>query len=79
LTFLMDGVYVGLTRSKQMRDSMLLSCAVFFGVWFSVEQWQNHGLWLAFFCFITTRSLSLAIDYTLLYRRGELNSPSTFT
>lgn len=72
LTFLMDGVYVGLTRSKQMRDSMLLSCVVFFAVWFSFEQWQNHGLWLAFFCFIATRSISLAIDYALFYSSGKM-------
>jgi len=69
LTFLMDGVYIGLTRSKQMRNSMLLSCAVFFAVWFNVQGMLNHGLWLAFFCFMTTRSLSLALDY-FLYNRA---------
>lgn len=74
LSFLMDGVYVGLTRSKQMRDSMLLSCGVFFAVWFSVEAWQNHGLWLAFLCFISMRSLSLTIDYVFYYRRGGVSS-----
>jgi MATE family multidrug resistance protein len=74
LTFLMDGVYIGLTRSKQMRDSMLLSCVIFFAVWFSVQDLLNHGLWLAFLCFITTRSLTLAIDYTFYYRRGGVDN-----
>jgi len=71
LTFLMDGVYIGLTRSKQMRNSMLLSCAVFFAVWFNAQTMLNHGLWLAFLCFMATRSLSLALDY-FLYNRATL-------
>ena len=72
LTFLMDGVYVGLTRSKQMRNSMLLSCITFFIVWYFTQPWENHGLWLAFFSFMAVRSLSLAIDYMVLYKRGFL-------
>jgi len=72
LTFLMDGVYVGLTRSKQMRNSMLLSCITFFIVWYFTQSWENHGLWLAFFSFMAVRSLSLAIDYIVLYKRDFL-------
>ena len=72
LTFLMDGVYVGLTRSKQMRNSMLLSCAAFFITWYFTQEWGNHGLWFAFFTFMSVRSLSLAIDYYVFYRKRFL-------
>jgi len=66
LTFLMDGVYIGLTRSKQMRNSMLLSCITFFIVWYLTKAWGNHGLWFAFFSFMSMRSLSLTIDYCFI-------------
>ncbi len=46
--FLFDGVFVGLTRAKNMRNSMILSAAVgFFGVFWVFIEWQNNALWLA--------------------------------
>lgn len=74
LTFLMDGVYVGLTRSKQMRNSMLLSCGAFFITWYLTQSWGNHGLWFAFFSFMSVRSLSLTIDYIIFYKKGFIES-----
>lgn len=72
LTFLMDGVYIGLTRSKAMRNSMILSMIVFFVVWWFNAQYENHGLWLAFLCFVTCRGVSLSAHYWLLHRRLQL-------
>ncbi len=63
LPFLFDGVYIGLTHSKTMRNMMIFSGIVFFlliGIFYS---WGNHGLWLAFTGFMLIRGLSLAWDY----------------
>jgi len=72
LSFIMDGVYVGLTRSQVMRNSMLCACMIFFAVWLLVADWHNEGLWLAFMCFMLARGLTLAGHYILSYRRGNL-------
>jgi len=74
LTFLMDGIYIGLTRTKVMRNSMILAAMVFFSVWLVAQDLNNHGLWLAFLCFMSTRGLSLVFDYARLYRRSQLTS-----
>ena len=67
LSFLMDGVYIGLTRSRAMRNSMLIACLGFFTVWWLVQHWQNDGLWLAFLCFMLLRGLTLGLHYLYIY------------
>jgi MATE family multidrug resistance protein len=65
--FLFDGVFVGLTRAKDMRNSMLLSAAVgFFGVFALFHQWENNGLWLAMSCFMLMRGVTLIVKYQKL-------------
>lgn len=59
--FLWDGIYIGATASKAMRNTMLLSTfLVFFPVWYFTQGiWSNHALWLAMVAFMLTRSVSL--------------------
>jgi MATE family multidrug resistance protein len=63
LAFMWDGVYIGATASKAMRNSMLLATLlVFLPVYFfTFDTWQNHSLWLAMVLFMITRSVSLSI------------------
>jgi MATE family multidrug resistance protein len=71
--FLFDGVFVGLTRAKDMRNSMLLSAAVgFFGVFWVFIDWQNNGLWLAMSCFMLMRGVTLIIKYQKLKANNQL-------
>jgi MATE family multidrug resistance protein len=63
-SFLYDGVYVGATRSKEMRDLMLISTfAVFLPAWFLLQNYGNHGLWLAFTIFMASRGLGMHVWY----------------
>jgi MATE family multidrug resistance protein len=63
-SFLYDGVYVGATRSKEMRDIMLVSTfAVFLPAWFLLQDYGNHGLWLAFTIFMASRGIGMHIWY----------------
>lgn len=56
--FLWDGVFIGLTRSRQMFQSMASAMLVFFGLWFSLRGWLgNHALWLAFDAYLLTRGM----------------------
>ena len=63
-SFQLDGVYIGTTHSKEMRNGMLLSTLVFvISALILVSIWQNHGLWLAFIIFMLFRGLILAFWY----------------
>ena len=57
--FIWDGVFIGLTASKQMRNVMLFSAfIVFFPSYFiSVGFFGNHSLWFAINLFMVVRSL----------------------
>ncbi len=62
--FLYDGVYVGATRAKAMRDIMLVSTvAVFLPAWYFLQPLGNDGLWLAFLIFMASRGIGMHIGY----------------
>ncbi len=62
--YLWDGVFGGLTASKEMRDTMLISLLVFVLSYFLLyPSMKNHGLWLAFTLFLGLRGISLSIVY----------------
>lgn len=73
--FLFDGIFIGLTRARDMRNSMFLSTAVgFFLVWFVLQDMGNHALWAAMTGFMAMRGLTLAIRLRALLRSDELIS-----
>lgn len=60
--FIWDGVYIGMTLTRQMFQSMLASSIVFFVLWLVLESsYGNHALWLAFVAYLGTRSLMQTI------------------
>lgn len=60
LAFQMDGVFIGATWSRDMRNMMLISLAVFLvATWIAVPLLGNDGLWLVFNVFLGLRGLSL--------------------
>ena len=63
-SFLYDGVYVGATRAREMRDIMVISTLVIFlPAWFLLQGYGNHGLWLAFTLFMASRGIGMHIGY----------------
>jgi len=59
--FWLDGVFVGATLGRDMRDSMLFSAAVFALAWYLLRPFGNHGLWLAMTLFFALRGLLLGL------------------
>jgi MATE family, multidrug efflux pump len=61
--FLYDGIFIGATAGKAMRNAMLISTfAIFLPLYYLLkEPMGNHGLWLAFLIFLVTRGISLGI------------------
>lgn len=68
--FLWDGVFVGITASKQMRNAMLCAAAGFFGLYFlSASKLGNNALWLSFLVYLVVRGLAQWILYRKLQRK----------
>lgn len=64
-SYLFDGIYIGLTQAKIMRNSMVLSTFVcFFPVWWLAQSLGNHGLWLAFSIFMLARGATLGWHFS---------------
>ena len=62
--FLYDGVYVGATLSREMRNVLLVATLlVFLPVWFVLRDWGNHALWLAFMGFFASRGVMMHFQF----------------
>lgn len=55
--FLWDGVFIGATASKEMRNTMIFAAIVFFATYYSLKSaLGNNGLWVAFILYLLMRS-----------------------
>lgn len=62
--FLYDGVYVGATRARDMRNIMMASTLlVFLPAWYFLQAYGNDGLWLAFLLFMASRGIGMHIGF----------------
>ncbi len=60
VAFQLDGVFIGATQSREMRNSSILSLIVFIASsYILLEYYGNDGLWLAFILYIITRGITL--------------------
>lgn len=58
MPFIMDGIMVGSTNSRIMRDSMFLSTAAYFGIYYGLHPFiGNNALWLAFTLYMFLRGV----------------------
>jgi MATE family multidrug resistance protein len=68
-SYLLDGVYFGTTRTREMRNSMLIAMALFYAcAWLLTPTMGNHGLWVAVMVFVLTRAAFLAAWYPRIER-----------
>ena len=64
-----DGIFIGATRSADMRNMMLVAALIYAGaVWVLIEPLGNHGLWLALHISFLARGLTLGLRYPALER-----------
>ena len=60
LAFQLDGVYIGATWSRDMRNTMALALIAYLVILYAVlPTLGNNGLWLAFNIFLLTRGLAM--------------------
>jgi MATE family multidrug resistance protein len=58
-SYLLDGLFIGATRAREMRNGMLLTVIIVLPLAWALKGFGNHGLWLAFLLFMLLRSLTL--------------------
>jgi len=56
-SYIWDGIYIGLTASKAMRNSMALSFLIFIVAWYLTSDFANHGLWFSLIILMIARGL----------------------
>lgn len=68
-SWMLDGVFIGATRTRDMRNMALLSALAFGAVAMVLVPWMgNHGLWIALLFSFVARGVSLAVRYPALER-----------
>ena len=74
MPFIMDGIMVGATQTRVMRNSMLLSTVAYFGIFYSLYPViGNNALWLAFTLYMFLRGtlqLLMTRRLRLIYRKA---------
>lgn len=69
--FVLDGVFVGITASKGMLASAAASAVLFFAIAIALmPSMGNHGVWLAFIIYLSTRGL---VEWMWLKRLKRIN------
>ncbi len=73
-SFTLDGVFIGATRTAEMRNGMIISLAIYLAAVFALQPvLGNHGLWLAFTIFMAARAVTLAVVYPNVERAAAPN------
>ena len=68
--FAFDGIYMGATWTRAMRNLMLISLALYLCTFFVAQGWSNAGLWTAFLVFLGSRGIGQALLYPRLAREA---------
>jgi MATE family multidrug resistance protein len=66
--FAFDGIYVGATWTRDMRNLMIVSLLLYLGVWWLLRPLGNTGLWLAILIYFGARGALQAARYPTLAR-----------
>ena len=67
--FQFDGIFLGATLGRQMRNMMIVSVAVYLVLCaVLIPLWGNHGLWFALAAFMALRGLTLGAVYPAVGR-----------
>jgi MATE family multidrug resistance protein len=68
-SWMLDGVFIGATRTADMRNMSVLSTGAFVvAAVVLVPAYGNHGLWMAFLFSFVARAVTLAARYPALER-----------
>ncbi len=73
--FAYDGVYIGATWARDMRNLMMLSLVIFLAAWLSLRGFGNAGLWGALLVHYAARGGLQALRYPAMLRASFRQDP----
>jgi MATE family multidrug resistance protein len=68
LAYAYDGIYIGASWARDMRNLMLLALAIYIASWVALAGFGNTGLWIAFLIFMLSRGVLQALRYPAMVR-----------
>jgi MATE family, multidrug efflux pump len=68
LAYSFDGIYIGATWSRDMRNLMIVSLVIYLASWWLLQMFGNAGLWGALLVFLLARGLLQTLRYPSLLR-----------
>ncbi len=68
-SYIWDGIFIGYTASRSMRDTMFLSMLAFLLSYACLSQFGNHGLWAALCVYVVARAI---LQWIWFYWNEEL-------
>lgn len=74
--FTYDGIYIGATWTRDMRNLMIVSLALYFAAWWLTRPLGNAGLWISILVFFGARGALQAARYSKL-ARATFKDPQT--
>ncbi len=58
--YLLDGIFIGATRTAEMRNAMIISLLAYLsGWWYLASAFDNHGLWASLMLYFVARAASM--------------------
>jgi multidrug resistance protein, MATE family len=66
LAYTFDGIYIGATWARDMRNLMLAALAIYLATWWVLQGYGNTGLWIALLVFLASRGMLQAARYPKL-------------
>ncbi len=70
--WMLDGIFIGATRTKDMRNMMVISALVYFATVLPLMAlFQNHGLWIGLLLNFVVRGATLAWRYPALEAEAD--------
>ena len=70
-SYLLDGLFIGATRAREMRNAMVISVVIAFPAAWVLHGYGNHGLWISFLLFMVLRSLTLGVYAWRMQRKNQ--------
>jgi multidrug resistance protein, MATE family len=68
LAYAYDGIYIGATWARDMRNLMLAALVIYFAMWWVLQPLGNAGLWFALLMFLLARGLLQAARFPWLVK-----------
>ncbi|NNK77462.1 MAG: MATE family efflux transporter [Litoreibacter sp.] len=70
--WMFDGIFIGATRTRDMRNMMALSFAVYcLSLWVLMPPYGNHGLWMSLLIMFIVRGITLGLRYPALEAQAD--------